>query len=1106
MNRCPACGHENQPGARFCSRCGAAMPETASAPREERRLVTVVFADLVGFTSTAEQLDPEDVRALLSPFYAQLRDALQRYGGTVEKFIGDAVMALFGAPVAHEDDPERAVRAALAIRDWVLEQQGLQVRIGVNTGEALVALSARPEEGEGMASGDVVNTAARLQQAAPVNEILVGESTHRATVSVIDYREGEAVVAKGKSVPLSTWVALEPRARIAGDIVAADGGPIVGRERERRVLLEALDRARTERTPQLVTVVGIPGIGKSRLLAELLRTVREEPEIVLWRQGRSLPYGDGITFAALAEMVKAQCGILESDTAEQAQERLHHAVTAVIADTEEARWVEGHLRPLAGLSRTAQTSGELETEAFSAWRSFFEALAEQHPLTLVFEDLHWADDTLLGFIEYLVEWAGSLPLLVVCSTRPELLERRPGWAGGVRNATTLSLSPLSDEEIAQLIASVSGRPVMAAEQQQSLLVQAGGNPLFAVQFTHMLAERGDTDAALPETVHGVIAARLDTLPVEEKSLLQDAAVIGRLFWAGALCAVDETRTANDVERRLHWLERKEFVQRVRRPSMAGESEYIFLHVLVRDVAYGQIPRAARAEKHRSAAEWIAKHGRTEDHAETLAYHYAGAIELLRAAGRPVDDALLAAARISLTDAGDRAFALNALQRAIKFYRSALELSEEGSLGRARLLFKLGRSQELGGEPDVALLEQASAALQAADDRQTAAETEIVLTEALWLRGDNPGWRLHLSRARELAAGLPLSYTTTYVTSNVSRFCMLSGEFDQAIQVGSQALAMAEELQIGELQAHALNNIGVARFGNGDQRGIDDLERSIALSKEASSPGETCRAIFNLSSCLFDNGQLAAAERLQQEQIALASRIGHVWRWRFTRGDIVELHYCLGEWDRSLDEADAFIAEVEAGSPHLIAAFCYSVRARIRVARDNVPGALADLERALELASANDNPAWRYVVLSSSSSVLLDAGERGRAEDLLDELLPIVGSGGTRNYQSLQSAAWAFAAFDRGAELLGLIPDVDSPWVRAARSFAMGDIEAAAEVCESMSAVSDAARDRLWLGTRLAEQGHAREAGAQLERALAFYRTVGATRYIRQCEQLLAATA
>ena len=596
MKACPSCGRENAEDARFCSACGTALV-AETPPREERKVVTCLFCDLVGFTARAERMDPEDVRRLLQPYHARVRSELERFGGTVEKFIGDAVMAVFGAPIAHEDDPERAVRAALSIRDALAEEGELEVRIGITTGEALVALGARPEAGEGMASGDVVNTAARLQSAAPVNSILVDETTYRATERTIEYGEPDSIEAKGKTQRVPVREALRPRARVGVEQVG--GAFLVGRERELNLLRETFVRVTREGSSQLLTLVGVPGIGKSRLVFELFQTIQTgEFGLVYWRHGRSPPYGEGVTFWALGEMVKAQAGILESEGADAAAEKLHRAVRAVVQDEAEAGWVERHLRPLAGLDTETAAVGAQHGEAFAAWRRFLEALAEERPLVLVFEDLHWADEALLDFVDYLVEWASGVPLLVLCTARPELLVRRPGWGGGKVNSSTILLSPLSEDETAALLHSLLGRSVIEAGLQARLLEHAGGNPLYAEEFTRMLSERPG-DVVLPETVQGLIAARLDTLPREEKELLCDAAVVGRAFWLGALGGERWT-----LEERLHALERAEFVRRERRSSVAGEVEYSFRHALMRDVAYEQIPRAERAEKHRRAAEWM----------------------------------------------------------------------------------------------------------------------------------------------------------------------------------------------------------------------------------------------------------------------------------------------------------------------------------------------------------------------------------------------------------------------------------------------------------------------------------------------------------------------
>jgi class 3 adenylate cyclase len=737
---CPSCGHGNQPGAKFCSECGIALVKAPPPTHEERKVVTVLFADLVGFTSRAEQMDPEDVRALLSPYYTRLRSELERFGGTVEKFIGDAVMALFGAPVTHEDDPERAVRAALAIRDWVREEQRIQARLAVHTGEALIMLGARPSEGEGMAAGDVVNTAARLQAAAPVNGVLVGERTFRETRAVIEYQAAAPVAAKGKREPVPVWEALQARARLGVDVPHQVKTALVGRQRELGVLRDVLQRVRAERSPQLVTLVGVPGIGKSRLLFELSQIADAETDLISWRQGRCLPYGEGVSFWALAEMVKAQAGILEDDPPDQAGAKLAQMTADVVSGAADADWVHRHLGALAGLGSGGAPAGGDRNEVFAAWRHFFEALAERRPLVLAFEDLHWADDGLLDFVDYLVGWVGEVPLLVVATARPELLARRPGWGGGKPNALSLSLAPLSDEDTARLIGSLAGRAVLDAGQQTAMLVHAGGNPLYAEQYVQMLGEQGtDRELPLPESIQGIIGARLDLLAPPEKRLLQDAAVIGKVFWPGAVTTLGGMPGDGELEEYLHELERKQFIRRERRSSVAGEMQYAFVHVLLRDVAYGQIPRAARAGKHAQAAGWIESLGRPEDHAEMLAHHYLSALDLARAASRDTAD-LAPQARTALQRAGDRAFALMAFPAAADYYRAALALwPQDGQEQRAGLLLLQGTALLEAGEAQQAEAVLAEGSKEAAAARLPALQARIrVLMADIHASRSGPG--------------------------------------------------------------------------------------------------------------------------------------------------------------------------------------------------------------------------------------------------------------------------------------------------------------------------------------------------------------------------------
>ena len=501
MLTCPACGQANPDGFRFCGACATPLHDPSAS--DERKIVTVLFADLVGSTRRAESADPEDVRAFMVAFHGRVREVLERFGGTVEKFIGDAAMALFGAPVAHEDDPQRAVRAALALRDAVggLEaDERVELRIGVATGEALVSPAANPAAGEAMAAGDVVNTAARLEAAAPAGGILVDEPTFRAVAGVIECLPAELVHAKGKQHPVPVWEVVRATTPL-GAAGRRHDTPLVGRTHELELLRAALDRAIEERIAQLVTLIGVPGIGKTRLVAELAETERPAAATI-WLRGRSLPYGAEAAFSALGEVVKMQAGIFESDGSAAREQKLAAAVTAVLADPNEAASLGRHLRPLIGLEAPEAAEGR-RREAFAAWREFFEALAEQRPLVLVLEDLHFADDGLLDFVDHLIDWATEVPLLVLATSRPELLARRAGWGGGKAGAVTLTLSPLSDVETAEIVRTrTAGR--LEHEAEAALLRRAEGNPLYAEEFARMLLVQGaginSADVPLPESV------------------------------------------------------------------------------------------------------------------------------------------------------------------------------------------------------------------------------------------------------------------------------------------------------------------------------------------------------------------------------------------------------------------------------------------------------------------------------------------------------------------------------------------------------------------------------------------------------------------------------
>ena len=944
-------------------------------------MVSVLFVDLAGFTAQAETLDPEDVRALLAPFHARIRSELERFGGTVEKFIGDAVMALFGAPVAHEDDPERAVRAALAIRDWAVEQDdALNVRIAINTGEALVTLGALPSEGESMAAGDVINTAARLEAAAPLNGVLVGEQAYRATAHAIDYREAQPVVGKGKREPIPAWEALRARSRFGVDVSRRENAPLVGRGRELELLVSTLGRVRAERSAQLVTLVGVPGIGKSRLVSELLRAVEEETALVLWRQGRSLPYGEGVTFWALAEIVKAEAGILESDTADRAREKLARAVGQSGVEGTEAQWIERHLRPLAGLAEAEPVSPE---EGAAAWRRYLESLAERRPMVLVFEDLHWADDAMLDFVDELVERSGNVPLLVLGTARPELLQRRPGWGGGKPNALTISLSPLSTEETGRLLQSLLEQTELEAQVQEELLARAGGNPLYAEQYARSLLERGEVPE-LPETVQGIIAARLDALSEEEKRLLQDAAVVGKVFWLGAVEAIDGV-TRWQAEELLHTLERKEFVQRSRTSSVASESEFAFRHVLIRDVAYGQIPRAARSQKHRRAAAWIESLGRPEEQAELLAHHYLQALELAEAAGLDAAE-LNESVRHALRDAGDRAAALYAADAAQRFYDAALRLWPEPDAERAQLLYRRAVLGAESGAGDPERLAEARDALFAVGDKGKAAEAEMLIATAFWMQGKREPAADHAERAMALLADAQPSRSVVWVLLRQASRAELAGQHERALELAAQSHALAGQLGWEHGLSEALGVLGISRLNMGDRAGLEDIEQSVDVAAAAGAFEALARA-YNLQAVaqqILGDLDAGFALRLAGERVAV--QMGSPGYLRWFKGVLVDHRYRRGEWDDALRAADEFIAEIEAGSPHYSSFQVYAVRAEMRSASGDSAGAIRDAERALAAGRALDDPQALFFVLAACTHVFVRESESDRAAALAHELL------------------------------------------------------------------------------------------------------------------------
>jgi class 3 adenylate cyclase len=1094
---CAECGADVPAGATFCPSCGAPVAVEAKPSGDERKVVTVIFADLVDSTSRAERLDPEDVRGLLSPYFTSVRAEVERFGGTIEKFIGDAVVAIFGAPVAHEDDPERAVRAAFAMREAVAglsdgaEEVDLHLRIGVNTGEAVVALGAI-ETGVGIVTGDVVNTCQRLEAAAPVDGILVGESTYRATAGAFEYRDAGPVPAKGKSRPVPAWEAVSTR-----EAVERPATPLVGRWQELSQLLDALVRVREERTPQLVSLVGVPGIGKTRLARELVNAVEAEPDTATWLRGRCLPYGDGVSFAALAEMARAQAGILTTDSEAEAAAKLRAAVEALPGEAD-AGWLETHLRPLVGLAAEAPEARE---DSFAAWRRFFEALAEARPLVLVFEDLHWADPGVLDFVDHLVDWASGVPLLVLCTARPELLERRPDWGGGKLNAITISLSPLSDEETGDLVGAVLGQEPPAAVAE-ALLARAGGNPLYAEEYARMLLERGflvraetgwrlaRRDLPLPESVQGTIAARIDTLPAEEKAVLQEAAVVGKVFWLGAL-ASGSGLGREHAERVLHALERKEFVRRDRRSSIADEVEFAFRHVLVRDVAYGQLPRPRRAEAHERAAIWLESLG-GEELAEQLAYHYECALELRQALGEETAD-LAGRAVETFHQAGERALSVNAFEAARRFFAAELDLRLEKDPRRPYALLGLGKALSHAEGSGTAELEQAYEALEAAGDREAAAEVASALGPLLWSRGDAEQATEWLNRAGELVTDLPPTRTKGLVLARLASLHNVRDETDDAQRLAQAALELAEQVGSDEVRARALGAIAASRTQTGDWQGFDDYAESVELATKLRSP-EAIVNIINYAGARLAFGDLRGAFELQAQGRELARELGDRRYAAWLHAEQIWEHHWQGRWDEALRLADEVIES--GGATGYMEIPARLTRARILSDRERGTDAANDVE--LALAQALEIGEVQVVVPALGLRARLGR-ERDPATAEADIAAALERIRGREVWAGL---AWA----DVGVVLaeLGLpFPDVaaSSRWIEAARSLGR-DPAGAAELYREIGSEPDEADARLRAAQLLLAADRSEEGAPHLKAALDFYRSVDATTRIASAETLL----
>ncbi|MBT8216699.1 MAG: AAA family ATPase [Acidimicrobiia bacterium] len=899
---CPNCNAETPDGAAFCPSCGFALaageaPEaTAPLSTETRKVVSVVFADVVGFTSETERSDPEDMRARLTAYQNAVRADVERHGGKVEKLLGDGVFAVFGVPTAHEDDPERAVRAALRIQDSVeaLREAGtdVTVRVAVTTGEAIIQMS--DDGGEGII-GDVVNTASRLEGEAPVGGVVVDQRTYAASRRAIEFEPREPVTVKGKAEPIPVWHAIGARSRFGVGVDDTDLTPFLGRQRELSGLIDALARAEAEEAIQLVTITGEPGVGKSRLTREFFRHVDEQPERRYWRQGRCLPYGEGITFWAIGEILKAHAGILDGEAVEETSRKWDEAIGDLFAEAATATWVRRSLGPLVGLDPGSGVSDR--EELFAAGRSFIEAVAERDPLILVIEDLHWADGALIDFLEHLLDWASSSPVLLICTARPELFVEYPAWGGGKRSAVTVALSPLSSQLTADLLGELLPGDFDSRPDKAVLLERCSGNPLYAIEFSRLAAEGGNPEE-LPAEIEALVAARIDLLPEDEKRFLQVASVVGKVFWPTAVEFMSPAGT-DDIAAVLRSLSAREMIRPIRRSSMHGVNEFSFWHVLVRDVAYGQLTKADRARLHESVAGWLeaANPDRLDDSAELLLHHLEQALELGRITSGDRPDlyarvhqfSLAAAARSKYLDAGR---ALVQLQRAVD------TASDPAQRGLALIQFaQVAYSAGQLDEADQAAGE-AGRQLEQAGDVVGQARAAAERSRTAWILGDGDVSLNLTLDAVAMVDGWPPSIEIAGIYASAASQHMLKGNNAEARRLAALARDMARTLGAPEEEAYAVSVLGSAAKAS-DPHSLELLKEGLELSLEGGFTGRALVCYNNYTSSLQWVEGPDAAAKVISEAIDLAYQRGHEGAGLWSKMSLLEHLFLAGDLPRAL---------------------------------------------------------------------------------------------------------------------------------------------------------------------------------------------------------------
>jgi adenylate cyclase len=1017
--RCPGCGTEAPETARFCMQCGESLdlvpaaPAAAAAapepPPEERRQVTVLFADLSGYTAVAERLDPEAVKGLVDRALRRLGQEVVRFGGTVDKYIGDNVMALFGAPVAHEDDAERAVRAAFGmqaamdeVNAGLPESVDFDLRVGINTGEVLAGAVGEAYT----VVGDTVNVAARLQSAARPGSVTVGERTMRATIGAVSYSALEPLVLKGKSQPVRAWEATELVAEHAVIRAAASReAPLVGRHQELAALDTLFDRVVADGAPHLVTLMGEAGVGKSRLLREFQRRLAERDPAPRVRVGRCLPYGSGIVYWALGEVLREECGIVDADSSEQAWTKLCSAVAHVIASSGEPMTEPAERKAaMIGRSLGIEVPAELapaeedpermRDSFFSALRAGMEAMARRQPLVIAFEDIHWADDGMLDAIEHLAQWVRG-PLMLVCLARDELMERRPSWGGGRRSATQLLLEPLSADDTQDLVAALIPNGQDANEFAPAVAERSGGNPLFAEEMVRRILEEDCRPTAeLPDTVQALLAARLDALEPFERRLVQQAAVVGRTFWEDSLAQLAESE-GRDLQRTLVTLQEKDILAPGAEGRLTGERELAFKHVLIRDVAYGMLPKAVRSRKHFEVGAFIEERAgdRTDEVVALLAEHYGRAAALGREGGLGPDEltAIRERAVRFLDEAGDAAALLYSNREAATHYRHARDVGDGDLAIRAQVGEKLGDVSLRLGRVDEAIgvWEECLDWHRGQEDLDRVADLHRKIGAALSHKGERKTAIEHYQKGINLLKDGPPRLELVRLYEEAAWLYLHTGDNMLAIYASEKALRLAERL--GETRAasraHGIFGRVFGRIGD-TQKARENLERAVELAR-GSDHGETILALSALGRHLeIAEADVDGARDAYGEALRLAKQVGVLPAQVELHAALAQLAAYGADWAQveASTDASAQLAEREGLVGKL--SLPYALRGLLRWREGRTAEAIELFERSYELAERVGWSELSFQALFGLSTALRDSRDLDGAARALERAVDV----------------------------------------------------------------------------------------------------------------------